>query len=148
MAVDFLLDAGPVGILCHSKPARRAALHSWLKQQIAGGSVIYLPEVADYEVRRKLLHLIHRKQATRASLKRLDDLSRLCDYLPLTTAMWREAARLWSDARVQGLPTAGDSGLDSDVLLAAQALAVDGTVLTMNPKHLARFVAVQVWPIP
>ena len=148
MASNFLLDAGPVGILCHSNPARRAALRNWLQQQIAAGSIIYLPEIADYEVRRKLLHLIHRKQATLASLTRLDDLTRLCDYLPLTTTMWREAARLWSDARLQGLPTTGDAGLDADILLAAQALAGSGSVLMMNPKHLSRFVPVQVWPIP
>jgi predicted nucleic acid-binding protein len=146
--MTYLLDAGPVGILCHSNPARRAALQQWLQQQIGAGALIYLPEVADYEVRRKLLHLVHRKQATPASLTRLDDLTRLCDYLPVSTAMWREAARLWSDARVQGLPTTADVALDSDVLLAAQALAVGGTVLTMNPKHLARFVPVQIWPIP
>ena len=146
--MTYLLDAGPIGILCHSNPAQRAALQKWLQQQIDSGAVIYLPEIADYEVRRKLLHLIQRKQATAASLTRLDDLTRLCDYLPVSTSMWREAARLWSAARVQGLPTTADAGLDSDVLLAAQALAVGGTVVTMNPKHLARFVPVQMWPIP
>jgi hypothetical protein len=31
--------------------------------------------------------------------------------------------------------------LDGDVILAAQALAVGGAVVTANPRHLERFVA-------
>lgn len=146
--MTFVLDAGPVGILCHSNPARRSDLEAWLQQQIDGGNIVCLPEVADFEVRRKLLQLIHRQQVPAASLDRLDALSQLCDYLPVTTAMWREAARLWSDARLQGIPATADAGLDRDVLLMAQALAVHGTILTMNPKHFARHVPIQVWPIP
>jgi len=148
MATNYLLDAGPMGILCHSKAVRRAALETWLQEQVAAGSIIYLPEIADFEVRRKLLHLVHRKQAPAKSLTRLNQLARLCDYLPMTTAMWQDAAQLWCDARLQGLPTTSDAALDSDVLLAAQARAAGATVLTMNPGHLSRFVAVLTWPSP
>lgn len=148
MPKPLVLDAGPVGLLCHSKPAMRAALHDWIKAQADGGALFYLPEVVDYEVRRKVLHLIETKQATAASLARLDELTVLCDYLTMTTAMWREAARLWAEARVQGRPTGADSGLDADVLIAAQALAVGGIVVTTNPKHLAHYVPVQPWPAP
>ena len=46
------------------------------------------------------------------------------------------AAQLWSDARFQGQPTASDKAIDADVILAAQALAVDGIVVTTNIRHL------------
>jgi len=39
-----------------------------------GRDVIALPEIADYEVRRKLLHLVRRDQASARSLARLGDL--------------------------------------------------------------------------
>jgi hypothetical protein len=39
-----------------------------------GRDVIVLPEISDYEVRRKLLHLVRRDQASTRSVVRLDDL--------------------------------------------------------------------------
>jgi predicted nucleic acid-binding protein len=148
MISTWLLDAGPLGLLCHSKAVHRAAVQAWLQQQYALGATVYLPEVADFEVRRKLLHLVERKQTSLSSLSRLNALVQLCDYLPMSTDMWRAAARLWCEARLKGIPATGDSTLNADVLLAAQALHVAGTVVTMNAKHLGRFVPVQAWPIP
>jgi predicted nucleic acid-binding protein len=60
-------------------------------------------------------------------------------YLPITTAIMRDAARLWADARSRGFPTASPQGLDGDVILAAQALSVQGSVATTNRGHLAAF---------
>ncbi len=48
-------------------------------------------------------------------------------------------ARLWADARQRGLPTAPPHGLDGDVILAAQALSVQGSVATTNRSHLSVF---------
>jgi predicted nucleic acid-binding protein len=64
---------------------------------------------------------------------------------PLETATMRKAAELWADARSRGQPTARDESLDADAILAAQAIAVDGTIITSNRKHLAQFVAVKEW---
>ncbi len=93
-------------------------------------------EVCDYELRRELLRI-----EARRSIARLDELGRELRYLPATTSTWRLAARLWATARSAGRPTAGPTGLDADVLIAAQALAEGATVVTTNPTHFAPFVS-------
>jgi predicted nucleic acid-binding protein len=112
---------------------------------------VYLPEIADYELRRKLLHLIDKGQATQKSIERLDDLGKLLDYLPLDTETMRRGAQLWAEARSRGQPTAADQALDGDVIVAAQAILVGATVVTTDRKHLSRFVPAKEWaetPIP
>lgn len=104
-----------------------------------------LPEIADYEHRRKLLHL-----DSLGSIRHLDALKETIGYAPLTTGVMLGAARLWAEARKRGLPTASERALDIDVILAAQALEfADGedevVVATMNPRHLSRFVNTRDW---
>ncbi|MEK6262814.1 MAG: nuclease [Planctomycetota bacterium] len=100
-----------------------------------------MPEIADYEVRRELL------RANKVNgLALLDTLTESLDYLPLTTAVMRRAARLWADARQSGQPT--DNTIDGDVILAAQALSLgvdDYVVATTNVGHLSRFAPDQLW---
>jgi len=120
----------------------------WLTDLLRAGDealTIYVPEICDYELRRKLLHLIEKGQATQKSIDRLDDLGKLLEYLPLDTGMMRKAAELWAEARKRGVPTAADVALDGDVILAAQALLIGGTVVTSNRRHLSRFVPVKDW---
>jgi hypothetical protein len=62
----------------------------------------------------------------------------------------REAARCWAQARQQGQPTADDRTIDGDMILAGQALALGPSageviVATTNVRHLARFVAADLW---
>lgn len=81
-------------------------------------------------------------------IARLDDLSRLLEYLPITTIAMRQAAQLWAQARQQGQPTAGDKTIDGDMILVAQAttLAVANVVIaTTNVGHLSKFVAAELW---
>lgn len=79
------------------------------------------------------------------AVERLDQLRATFIYLQLTTAAMRHAAELWADARTRGLPTASEASLDADVILAAQAISVGGTVVTTNPRHLERFVTARTW---
>jgi predicted nucleic acid-binding protein len=117
----------------------------WLEGLLARGVRVLIPEIADYELRRELL-----RADKVEGLQRLDALVAALEYLPLTTAMMRQAARFWAEARRQGRPTADEKALDGDVILAAQALLTttdDATVIvaTDNVGHLARFVPAYRW---
>ena len=142
----YLLDSGPLGLLAHDRTAQRVPIQNWVLQELATGSTVYVSEVADYEVRRELTRLVRSGQLPSSRLNRLNQLAALCVYLPLSTAMWQRAAELWADARLQGLPTSSPAALDADALLAAQAEAVQATVVTNNPTHLGRWVPMHVWP--
>ena len=146
--MNLVLDTGILGKLCHPKSEQNRPVINRLEQLAQATSelnVIFLPEIADYELRRKLLHLIRRKQATQRSLDRLDELCELMEYLPLDTPTMRRAAEIWCETRVAGRPTADDHALDGDVILSAQAESVDGVVVTTNPKHFESIVPYVSW---
>ena len=146
------LDAGPTGIACNdlNKPDV-LAFHNWIARCLADvRTTIIIPEIADYEVRRKLISFPHGA----ASIRRLDELVRPGGpliYLPINTRAMRRAARLWSDARRGGYSTADDKALDGDVILAAQALEYVGVndqlwVATGNESDLSRYVGERAQP--
>lgn len=142
-----VLDTGPLGYVTHPRDELRGEATRWLAGLLRAGARIAVPEVADYELRRKLLHL--------RSLRAVERLDRLVEggvvYLPLTTPVMRRAAGLWADARGRGKGTAAPDALDGDVILAAQArvleedLGVGVFVATTNPGDLARYVAAGDW---
>ncbi len=146
----LLLDTGILGQLCHPNKRVNRPICDWLDRRLESATeddVVYVPEIAFYELRRKLVHLLRKGQETTRSLARLDRLCLQLVYLPLTRTMIRAATELWADARVMGLPTADELALDGDVILAAQAQSVDGTVVTTNRKHLERFVPTLDWTV-
>lgn len=106
----LLIDAGPLGRIAH--PRRQPDIDAWFEALLASARPVYLPEIADYEVRRSFLL----EDLSRA-LARLDALRETLRYLPLTTEIMGEAARLWAQARKQGRPTGDPRELDGDVIL-------------------------------
>lgn len=138
------LDAGPLGLVTNPKRSPESfAPAQCLQRLVAAGSRVVLPEISDYEVRRELLRgrRVH-------GLRRLDALASLVEYLPITTAVMRQAAVFWADARQRGKPTADDRALDGDVILAAQVATLDssdGIVATTNVGHLSRYVQAALW---
>ena len=140
------LDAGPLGLLTNPRGRPKSdQCRQWAKDLAAAGVRIFVPEIADYEVRRKLIHI----QAI-AGLRRLDQVKATLDYAPITTDVMMRAAELWAAARSAGLPTAGPDALDGDCILAAQGLLSVGptdtvTVATDNIAHLSRFIDAQLW---
>lgn len=147
--MKLLLDANILGPLCH--PARKGnePLSEWLERVLCSRSwrvSVCIPAIAEYEVRRGLLHVALRSgRATTRSLERLDLLVETLDYLPISPWALREAARLWAKSRHEGQATATPEALDGDVLLAAQAREVSGVVVTENVRHLSRFVTAYRW---
>jgi predicted nucleic acid-binding protein len=145
--MKLLLDANILTRLCHPHKDVNLAVNEWLEQLLGLSSfTVIIPEIADYEVRRGLMHVALKSgQPTTRSLLRLDLLTEKLEYLPLNTATMRRAAGLWAESRLAGQPTADDAALDGDVLLAAQALEVSGVVITENIRHLSRFVESCRW---
>ncbi len=145
MSRTVLLDAGPLGLVTNPtlSPAGRQCSR-WLQDLLTAGVRVIVPEIADYEIRRELL-----RAGKTAGLAKLDALAQALEYRPITTAAMRRAAEFWAEARQQGQPTAPDTSLDADVILAAQAdtLAVpDCIIATTNVGHLSRFVTADIWP--
>jgi predicted nucleic acid-binding protein len=138
------LDAGPIGLVTNPKLSPESTLCTrWLQALIISDTRVIIPEIADYEVRRELL----RANKVRG-IARLDELANSLEYLPITTAAMRQAAMFWAQARQQGQPTAGDKTIDSDMILAAQAMTldvVDVVIATTNVGHLSRFAPADLW---
>jgi predicted nucleic acid-binding protein len=141
-----LLDTGPLGLVTSPRGRPRSdQCRQWVKDLAMAGVRVFVPEIADYEIRRKLIHI----QAT-AGLRRLNQVKATLDYAPITTDVMLRAAELWATARSAGLPTAGPDVLDGDCILAAQALLSIGpsdsaTVATDNVSHLSGFVDARLW---
>jgi predicted nucleic acid-binding protein len=145
----ILLDASPLGEV--SKPRNNRAgdeARAWLAALVAGGALVYIPEIADYEVRRKLIHTRMKQKLDRlAGLERLDELKATLVYLPITTTAMLKAAEMWAELRYTGVPTAGPDSLDGDAILAGQAATAGGlgdivTIATNNIRHFSRFSGV------
>ena len=99
VASRIVLDTGPLGKISHPRPNREIA--DWLERLLREGAIIYIPEIADYEVRRELI-----RAGLQESVNRLDRLKSVLNYLPINTDVMLKAAELWAQARKRGTPTA------------------------------------------
>jgi predicted nucleic acid-binding protein len=141
-----VLDTGPLGMISNPRgkaPALRC--RQWVKDLTAAGVRVFIPEVADYEIRRELLRV-----GATTGLGRLDQVKSLLDYAPITTDVMLRAAELWATARRAGRPNASPEALDGDCILAATALLAAGpgdvvTVATDNVGHLGQFIDARSW---
>lgn len=138
MALTLALDASPLGRLVNAR--HYINIQRWVGEALDLGATIYLPEIADYELRRGLLSL-----RAGGALRRLDALARTLVYLPLDTTTMRQAATLWAQAKQSGHLNAHPSELNGDVILAAQALQVGAIVVTENLGHLSLFARAVDW---
>jgi predicted nucleic acid-binding protein len=137
--VKLLFDTGVLGALCH--PRKHADVKLWYRGLLGvRRDTLYLPALADFELRRELLRL-----GATASLRALDRLATEIVYIPLTDAMLRDAAALWAGLWRTGHPLGTADSLSADVILAAQARAVEATVVTDNHAHLGLMVDTIAW---
>ncbi len=147
MPGTVFLDSTPLGLVTQrpGKSPGADACRRWLGELALSGWKVYLPEIADYEVRRELT-----RSGKLSSITRLNRLIAQVKYLPITTEAMRLAAELWAQARQNGWATADPHALDGDVILAAQALvltpAPEGLVVaTGNVAHLSRYLPAREW---
>lgn len=141
------LDAGPLSLVTQQrgKSTEADACPLWLETLLANGTYVYIPEIADYEVRRELI-----RAGKTAGIARLNAIKLFASYLPITSEAMLKAAELWADARNRGISTADARALDGDVILAAQALTSgllhsEIVVASVNVRHISRYVASDVW---
>jgi predicted nucleic acid-binding protein len=141
-----LLDAGPLGMITNPKSSpENEACKDWVTKLVSRGVDIVIPEIADYEVRRELL-----RAGKDRGLARLDALKAMLGYASITTPVMLKAAEFWAAARRMGRQSADDASLDADMILAAQADALNRTgdnavIATTNARHLALFTTARVW---
>ena len=141
--MKVVLDTNVLGKLCHpTNKKNRAFIESLVPILESGNIEIFLPEIADYELRRKILQKCASDINWKISLSRLDALKETLSYLPIEPEFFLQAAQNWEDAKNSGQQAAHDDALDGDVILAAQALSIGGKVVTENEKHLSVFCEV------
>lgn len=149
MYLPLLLDSNILGkILRPDLDANKPVSAAILRLQKDPKFRVYVPEIIDYELRRKLLHLeLQRHQPRKWVPKALIDLDELvaAGYVPLTLETMRLAARIWAQTRAEGQPRAAEEVLDIDVILAAQARQSGGKIITTNEKHFRDIAEVFDW---
>lgn len=149
MSVIVLLDAGPLGMITNPKSSpENEACKTWLAGLAYSGIEVVIPEIADYEVRRELL----RADKDRG-VGRLDALKGMLGYAPITTPVMLKAAEFWATARKFGRQSAGDTSLDADMILAAQAVDLsrdgdDAVIATTNAPYGATVISTCKLPRP
>jgi predicted nucleic acid-binding protein len=138
----IVLDSGPLGYATNPRASPvNVRCSRWIDDLLASGDQVVIPEIADFEVRRGWL-----RTRQPLAIERLNGLKATLLYGPITTEAMMLAAEFWADARHRGFATAGDQALDADVILAAQAVTLGGTVVaTTNVGHLARYTQAQLW---
>lgn len=145
MSTLIILDTGVLGMIVHPPATGEPReCKQWLETVLLQGFSVYVPEVADYELRRELLRIKSTK-----SIARLDELKTMLNYAAITTPAMLRAAELWAETRSRGTPTADEKELDIDVVLAAQSailsLGDHVIVATTNVGHLSMFMDARRW---
>ena len=149
MSLPLLLDSNILSqIVCPTVEENRPVVTTIARLLRDVRFQIYVPEIIDYELRRKLLHLAQRPhQARKWAQEALTVLDRLvfAGYIPITTETMRLAAGIWAQTRVRGLSRGPEGSLDVDVILAAQAQQSGGHIVTFNEKHFRDIAEIFDW---
>lgn len=138
------MDSGVLGMIAHSNA--NELIVDWVQSLRAAETIVVVPEIADYEVRRELIRARRLK-----SIRHLDKLKQVLVYLPITTSAMLEAARIWAEMRNRGRPVAGKEALDADAVLAGQAADIgfreraNVIVATENVQHLGQMTHAEYW---
>jgi hypothetical protein len=146
MSQIILLDTGPLGLVSNPQwSSDSEECNEWLEDRLSEKISVFVPEIADYELRRELIRAGKIK-----GIAKLNSLKRSLGYVRITTWTMLKAAEFWAQSRRLGKPTSSDAALDADVILAAQAAFLQNKghtviVATNNVKHLDMFVDARDW---
>lgn len=147
----IILDSRPLGLVTQ-KPGNSGgdACRAWYAGLSQVGCLFFVPEPADYELRREFIRI-----GNTSAINRLEVFSAAVPgrYLPLTTPDVRLAAELWARVRNRGRTTAPPEALDADAMIAAQAERLDFAafglssvvVATANVGHLSALTNAVLW---
>lgn len=142
-----VLDTAVLGFATSPNGEVNNPVLDWLRKLMRNGDKPYVPEIADYELRRELIRV-----KSKNGLARLDGILTELGFLPLDTETMHLAAALWADARNEAHPFAHEHALDGDVILLAQSqLLQEGNendqviIATTNVKHLSRYADASEW---
>ncbi len=146
------IDSGVLGILANpNKNGEVSDCEQWLYRLLSQGIYICSSDLCDYEVRRNLI-LETNKKPHLNSIKNLDELKELITFLPVSPSLLTQAASLWAETRVRGMPTSDDKTLDVDIIICThwQMLKEEFpnryiVIATTNVKHLSRFAQALSW---
>lgn len=147
-----LIDSGVLGKLCNPNSSLEVeAARERLYTLLAKGIYVISSQICDYEVRRSLI-LNSMRGLSSEGINNLNKLSEFIDFLPINEDVFKEAAKLWAEARIQGTPTADDKSLDADIIICAQYKILEQeypgryiVIATTNVKHLSRFTEAKEW---
>ena len=146
------IDSGILGKLSNpNRTEETVAVNNWLFSLLGKGVYVVSSHICDYEVRRSFILESNRKSNV-DSIRELDDLYNYLTFLPLTDEVMKEAAGIWAEARIQGMPTADEKSLDADVIICAQYKLLESeypgryiVIATTNVDHLSRFAEAKEW---
>jgi toxin FitB len=115
----ILLDTGPLGYVTHPNDTGDIGSYKkWLEELRAANVAVKVPQIADYELRRKLIHI-----RSAASIALLNKLIRSTGGLVrIGIRTMQKACELWAQSRWEGRQTGKDEAIDGDMILCAQAL--------------------------
>ena len=87
------LHSSPLGLVTQKtgKSSDGDACRVWMEDLLTQGVRVYIPEAADYGVRREFV-----RTKNPGSITHLNRLKQLARYLPTTTDVMLEAAELWA----------------------------------------------------
>ena len=148
----IFIDTGVLGLLANpNKKGQAADCEQWLLGLLSKGVSVLTSDICDYEVRRNLILESLRKPNVNG-IDSLDELKDLITFLPISNEVMLEAASLWAEARIQGVPTADNKSLDADIIICAQYKLLEQeypgryiVIATTNVKHISRFAEAKKW---
>ncbi len=149
--IAIVLDTSPLGLVTQ-RPGHIGGdvCKAWYASLARIGCLFFVPEIADYELRREFL-----RHGNAGAISRLQIFNNALPerYLPLTTPSVHLAASLWARVRNQGKMAAPPEALDADALIAAQANLLNpaafglsaSIIATANVGHLSALTNAVLW---